>query len=81
MNLYTLHRLVITVAVLFCAGYAVRGLAIAASSSESAGAGASISALAAVGLAVGLALYLRWLVRTKGSLQRGAGAARRPPGP
>jgi hypothetical protein len=70
LSLYTLHRIVIGVAVLFCAGYAVRGLAIATASGGEGDAGASVSALASAVLAVGLALYLRWLIRAKPGLGR-----------
>ena len=64
MSLYTLHRLVIVVAILFCAGFALRALVLALSSG-SGRIGSAALALAFALVTGGLIRYLRWLVREK----------------
>lgn len=77
-GLYKLHRVMITTAVVFCAGYALRGLVLAATS-RTGSAAAGFSAVFAAFLAIALGMYLRWLTRTKTSLTRDP--RRRPPPP
>lgn len=67
MNLLTAHKLMVTTAILFCTGFAVRELVL----------GELLLGAASGGGAVGLAIYLRWLLRSKGKQLRAA--ARREP--
>lgn len=69
MSLLTVHIVMVATAILFSVGFAARELVLAArSGSALAAVFAAFSALAALGLAV----YLRWLLRTKGRKLRAA---------
>ncbi len=75
MSLLTVHRVMVVTAIVFSIGFAARELLLATRSGGAlAAAFAAFSALAALGLAV----YLRWLLRTKGRRLRAASS--RPPG-
>ena len=63
MSLFTLHKVMIITAIVFCAGFAVRGTTIVF---RSGGITPFVLAVISAGGAVVLALYLRWLIRTKG---------------
>jgi hypothetical protein len=74
MSLLTVHKVMVVTAIVFSAGFAVRELVVASHSGSALTAVlGAFSALAAVLLAV----YLRWLVRTKG--RKLCAAAPRPP--
>jgi hypothetical protein len=63
VTLWQFHKLLIVTAILFAAGFAVRELVISFGDD-----GSAITWILAAGsgsMAVGLALYLRWLIRTK----------------
>lgn len=63
MGLLTVHKVMVVTAIVFSACFAARELVLATrSGSALAAVFAAFSALAALGLAV----YLRWLLRTKG---------------
>jgi hypothetical protein len=67
MSLLTVHKVLIVTAILFCAGFAVRDVAI--------GDGRTLTVLrvgASAAGAIALGGYLRWLVRTKGSAMEAA---------
>jgi len=64
MDLVTFHRLVIVVAIVFCAGFAVRGLSLVAFVGRGHGTSTALLAAGAGAAAVGLGFYLRWLRRT-----------------
>lgn len=64
MRLFTLHRLLIVVAILFCAGFAVRGLVLALIHAEER-ATSGLIAVAFAGITVALVRYFLWLRRTK----------------
>lgn len=63
MNLYALHRLLIVVAMLFCAGFALRGVVQIAGGHRSTT--TLVLALFSGAASVGLALYLRWFRRKR----------------
>ena len=73
MSLLTVHIVMVVSAIVFSVGFAAREVVLARSGSTLAAALAAFSALAALGLAV----YLRWLLRTKGRRIRAASS--RPP--
>lgn len=73
MSLLTVHIVMVVSAIVFSVGFAAREVVLARSGSEPAAVLAAFSALAGLGLAV----YLRWLLRTKGRRIRAASS--RPP--
>jgi hypothetical protein len=73
MSLLAVHIVMVVSAIVFSVGFAVREVALARGGSSVAAVFAAFSALAALGLAV----YLRWLLRTKGRRIRAASS--RPP--
>jgi len=74
MSLLTVHKVMVVTAIVFSAGFAAREVVLATrSGSTLAVVFAAFSALAALGLAV----YLRWLLRTKG--RKLCAASSRPP--
>lgn len=76
MSLYKVHRIMIGTALVFCAGFALRG-AVLLFVTRFNGATTAYSAVSAV-LAVALAYYLRWLVKNKPSLTEPRPPRRRP---
>jgi len=63
MSLLTVHKVMVVTAIVFSVGFAARELVLAIrTGSTLAAVFGAFSALAALGLAV----YLRWLLRTKG---------------
>lgn len=76
MSLLTFHKLMIATAILFCAGFAVREVVLVVSSGGAVP--VLLGAVSAAG-AVLLAVYLRWLLRTKGrALDAASRSPRRP---
>ena len=74
MSLLTVHKVMVVTAIVFSAGFAARELVLATrTGSALAAVFAAFSALAALGLAV----YLRWLLRARGRTLRAASS--RPP--
>jgi hypothetical protein len=73
MSLLTVHIVMVVSAIVFSVGFAAREVVLARSGSALAAFLAAFSALAALGLAA----YLRWLLRTKGRRIRAASS--RPP--
>jgi len=65
MSLLTAHKVLVVTAILFCAGFAVREAIAVAAGTDRGLVPLFLGAIAAAG-AVGLVLYLRWLLRTKG---------------
>lgn len=69
MSLYSLHKLLIAVAIVFCAGFALRTTMLVVTPSGHGGRlGTALLALASVALGAALTVYLRWVVRTKSAL-------------
>jgi hypothetical protein len=76
MSLFAAHKLMIATAILFCTGFAVREAVLAVSSGGAVP--VLLGAVSAAG-AVALAVYLRWLVRSKGqALDAASTSPRRP---
>ena len=77
MSLYSLHKLLIAVAIVFCVGFALRSTVVAVTSPGHGGRlGTALLAVASVALGAALTVYLRWVVRTKSAL---GGRPRRGP--
>ncbi len=74
MSLLTVHKVMIATAILFCAGFAVREAVLIVT------VGGFVPVLLgaiSAGGALALALYLRWLLRTKGRALEAAHATPR----
>jgi hypothetical protein len=66
MSLFTLHKLLITTAIVFLAGFALRGLVMAIRGHASWT--TALLSVASAAASVGLVGYLRWMIRTKSAL-------------
>jgi hypothetical protein len=76
MSLFTLHKLLITTAIVFLAGFGLRGLVMAMRGHASWA--TALLSVAAAAASVGLVGYLRWLIRTKSALAPRPPPRRRP---